>query len=55
MTEDEGADLLEAYTCIIDPLRDLVRDDGLAGFYVQAVYPWRWNLVTLHRMNRYGE
>jgi hypothetical protein len=35
VTEDQGADILEAYTRTIDPLRPLVRD-GLAAFQVQA-------------------
>ncbi|KAK4043212.1 hypothetical protein C8A01DRAFT_13272 [Parachaetomium inaequale] len=55
VAEDQGADILEAYTRIIDPLRSLVRDDGLAGFYVQAAYPWRWNLDTVRNIQWYGE
>jgi hypothetical protein len=56
--EDQGAEILEAYGHIMDPLRPLVRGDdvnGLAGFYVQAAYPWRWNLDTLLNIDWYGE
>jgi hypothetical protein len=54
LTEDQGAEILEAYTRIIDPLRPLVRD-GLAGFYVQAAYPWRMTWDTLDQIAWYGD
>jgi hypothetical protein len=54
LTEDQGAEILEAYTRIIDPLIPLVRD-GLAGFYVQAAYPWRMTRDTLNQIDWYGD
>jgi hypothetical protein len=54
LTEDQGAEILDAYTRIVDPLRPLVRE-GLAGFYVQAAYPWRRTLHTIRQIDWHGD
>ncbi|KAL2024325.1 hypothetical protein VTK56DRAFT_8807 [Thermocarpiscus australiensis] len=56
LTEKQGAEILKGYARVMGPLRHLVRkDDGLAGFYVQAAYPWRWTQKTRRQIEEHGE
>jgi hypothetical protein len=54
LTKEAGREILNGYMRVIHPVKPLVRDDGLAGFYVQAAYPWRWTDKTRRRIRRYG-
>jgi hypothetical protein len=54
LTEKQGAGILEAYARLMGPLEYLVREDGLAGFYVELAYPWRWTEETKRRMRERG-
>ncbi|KAK4234586.1 hypothetical protein C8A03DRAFT_37632 [Achaetomium macrosporum] len=54
MTKEQADDILRGYSCIISPLKPLVRGEGdggggLAGFYVQLAHPARWTLDVLRR------
>ncbi|KAH6649306.1 hypothetical protein F5144DRAFT_634432 [Chaetomium tenue] len=41
-TEDEGMQIVRGYTDIAQPLKALVKQDGLASLFVQAAFPWSW-------------
>jgi hypothetical protein len=50
MTEAQGNAILAAYKEIIRPLRHLASgNDGLARFYAQFAYPWRWTDASMER------
>jgi hypothetical protein len=53
LTRDQGTQIIKGYSTILESLRPLVREDGLAGIYVQAAYPWRWTQGTIRNMQRY--
>ncbi|KAK3934499.1 hypothetical protein QBC46DRAFT_462585 [Diplogelasinospora grovesii] len=55
LTENQGTEILKGCTRIIHPLKHLVRDDGLAGFYMQVAYPSRWTRNTFRHIQQYGE
>ncbi|KAK3292965.1 uncharacterized protein B0H64DRAFT_425758 [Chaetomium fimeti] len=48
-TKTQATDILNGNKFIMHPLRALVMEDGLAGFYMEAVDPQRWNEDTLLR------
>lgn len=54
LSQDQGMWIVRGYQRIIYPFRVLVRDDGLAGLYVQAAYPWRWTRNTIRFMKLRG-
>lgn len=55
VTKEEGIEILKGYERVMQPVKPLVRDDGLAGFYVQAAYPWRWTDNTWNRIRQHGD
>ncbi|KAK4151394.1 hypothetical protein C8A00DRAFT_45399 [Chaetomidium leptoderma] len=55
LTEDEGIEILKGYERVMHPVKPLVRDDGLARFYVQAAYPWRWTDNTWRQIRQHGD
>ncbi|KAK4233524.1 hypothetical protein C8A03DRAFT_19417 [Achaetomium macrosporum] len=66
LTENQGTGILKGYARVVEPqrvhgstrvmhpLKPLVREDGLAGFYVQAAYLWRWIEETGRKIRRHG-
>jgi hypothetical protein len=54
MTEDQGAEIGRGYIRVMHHLRRSVREDALAGFYVQAAWPWRWTQPTVRRSQLHG-
>jgi hypothetical protein len=46
--------IVTGYKCIIYALKPMLKDDGLAGLYVQAAYPWRWDRNTIRFMRLPG-
>jgi hypothetical protein len=54
LTEEQGYEILFGYMRVMHPVKPLVREDGLAGFYVQAAYPWRWTKKTRGKIRRHG-
>jgi hypothetical protein len=54
VSKEHGMLIVDGYKRIVHPLRDLVKDDGLAGFYVEAAYPWRWVRNTILFMRLVG-
>ncbi|KAH6847637.1 hypothetical protein B0I37DRAFT_148518 [Chaetomium sp. MPI-CAGE-AT-0009] len=49
ISEAQAEDIINGNKLIMDPLRALVREDGLAGFYMEAADPQRWTDDTLFR------
>ena len=49
MTEALADEIIKGYSRITGPLKPLVRDDGLAGFYMQVAHPARWTQDILRR------
>jgi hypothetical protein len=54
LTEDQGTEILKGYETVMHPVKPLVRDDGLAGFYVQAADPWKQTRRTSHQIRQHG-
>ncbi|KAK3308304.1 uncharacterized protein B0T15DRAFT_483013 [Chaetomium strumarium] len=54
LTESQGAGILDAYARLMGPLGQLAREDGLAGFYVELAYPWRWTAETKRQIRQHG-
>ncbi|KAK4155310.1 hypothetical protein C8A00DRAFT_13636 [Chaetomidium leptoderma] len=51
MTKPQGKTILASYTAIAVPLKHLAAgDDGLAGFYTDVAWPWRWTKRVRNRM-----
>ncbi len=55
LSKEQGYEILYGYMRLLHPVKPLVRDDGLAGFYVQAAYPWRWTGKTWGKIDRHGK
>jgi hypothetical protein len=53
LTKDEGTQIIKGYSSILEFLRPLARDDGLAGIYIQAAYPWRWTQGSIRNIQRH--
>lgn len=47
MTKPRAKKILDGYICVIDPLIPLVREDGLAAFYMEGAHPFIWDMDTL--------
>jgi hypothetical protein len=52
MTKPLAKQILDGNKFIMHPLRALVREDGLAAFYMEAAEPWRWTLKNRLRAAR---
>jgi hypothetical protein len=49
MTAHQGSEMVRGYMRVMHYLKCWLRDDGLAGFYVQAVWPWQWTQDMVRR------
>lgn len=55
LTWGQGKVILSGYMNILRPLRRLVQgDDGLAGIYLQAAFPWRWTENSKGLIEKHG-
>ncbi|KAK4233467.1 hypothetical protein C8A03DRAFT_19470, partial [Achaetomium macrosporum] len=53
LTKDQGHQIIKGYSSILLFLRPLARDGGLAGFYIQPAYPWRWNPGAIQNIQQH--